>query len=337
VKLKLELINTLRTVTEGKIYVEVERARLSLTLARLHEADGKLEDARNVLQDTQVETLGGMDKREKTEFVLQQVRLCLETNDFMRAWIMAKKINLKFFEDGTLDDLKVRYYDLVTRYHMYNKDTFELFRSFQSLFNTKLVQEDKAKSQEALKLTIIYLLLSNFNNEQHDQMHHVKAIKDLEDLPFYKHLLELFTTDEIFTYGNVSEALEAEIAPGGALGPAIAQFGDTPEHITKTMHMRIVQHNVRVLSKFYKRARMARIASLFKITEAEAEREISDMVTSAAVYARIDRPAGIVTFQRPQQPNELLNDWSGNISKLLNLVESTCHQIHKETMVHNVA
>mmetsp|Transcript_5118 Transcript_5118/g.15146 ORF Transcript_5118/g.15146 Transcript_5118/m.15146 type:complete len:435 (+) Transcript_5118:94-1398(+) len=334
---KLELISTLRLVTEGKIYVEVERARLSLTLARMHEADGKLEEARNVLQDTQVETLGGMDKREKTEFVLEQVRLCLVTNDYMRAWIMAKKINLKFFKDGTLDDLKVRYYQLVTQYHMHNKDTFELFRAFQSLHDTKTVKEDSLAGPEALKLTVIYLLLSPYSNEQHDQMHHVKGMKELEELPLYKRLVELFTTHEIFTYGDVSDALEAETAAAGPLGKALAQFGGTAEHISKTMHERIVQHNIRVLSKFYKRIKMTRLAALLKISDEEAERELSDMVTTGAVYARIDRPAGVVTFKAPQEPNELLNDWSGNISKLLNLVESTCHQIHKETMVHNVA
>jgi 26S proteasome regulatory subunit N5 len=330
---KLELIETLRLITEGKMYVEVERARLSLTLAHINEAEGKLEAARDVLQDTQVETLGGMDKREKTEFILQQVRLCLDTSDFMRAWIVAKKINLKFFADGTLDDLKIRYYQLVTRYHMHSKDTTELFRSFQSLHNTKAIREDDARSSEALKLTVIYLLLSAHDNEQNDQMHHVKAIKELEELPLYAKLVELFVTDEIFTYGDVSAALEAEIAPSGSLSKALAEFGGSAEHISQTMHLRIVQHNMRVLAKFYKRIKMVRVASLLKVSEADAERELSEMVTSNAIWARIDRPAGIVTFQKPKQPNELLNDWSSNISQMLNLVESACHQIHKEVMV----
>jgi 26S proteasome regulatory subunit N5 len=334
---KLELITTLRTVTEGKMYVEVERARLSMTLARMYEAEGKLEEAREVLQDTQVETLGGMEKREKTEFVLQQVRLCLATNDMMRAWIVSKKVNLKFFQDGTLDDLKVRYYHLVTQYHMHSKDTFELFSAFQCLHATKSIQDDAALSADALKLAVVYLLLSQHGNEQQDQMHRLKLLKELEALPLYAKLVELFVTDEVFTYADVSAALEAEVAPGGPLAKPLAQFGGLAEHITQTMHLRIVQHNMRVLAKFYKRVKMTRVASLLKVSEAEAERELSEMVTSKALYARIDRPAGVVTFKKPQKPNELLNDWSGDISKLLNLVESTCHQIHKETMVHNLA
>ena len=52
--------------------------------------------------------------------------------------------------------------------------------------------------------------------------------------------------------------------------------------------------------------------------------------------ARLDRPAGIVTFAPPKKPNELLNDWSNDISQMLNLIEGACHLIHKENMIHKI-
>jgi len=64
-ELKYELIDTLRSVTEGKIYVEVERARLTHRLAQMKEAEGNIVEAANILQDLQVETYGSMDKKEK--------------------------------------------------------------------------------------------------------------------------------------------------------------------------------------------------------------------------------------------------------------------------------
>ena len=51
---KLELINTLRNVTEGKIYVENERARLTLKLSVIHENNGDITSASSVLQELQV-------------------------------------------------------------------------------------------------------------------------------------------------------------------------------------------------------------------------------------------------------------------------------------------
>ncbi len=39
-----------------------------------------------------------MEKREKTEFILEQMRLCLLKKDYPRVQIVSKKINIKYFE-----------------------------------------------------------------------------------------------------------------------------------------------------------------------------------------------------------------------------------------------
>lgn len=69
----------------------------------------------------------------------------------------------------------------------------------------------------------------------------------------------------------------------------------------------------------------------------EAEKHLSDMVVSKALVAKIDRPMGIVCFQVAKDSNDILNSWSMNLEQLLDLVEKSCHQIHKETMVHKAA
>lgn len=40
-----------------------------------------------------------MEKREKTDFILEQMRLCLAKHDYVRTQIISKKINTKFFQD----------------------------------------------------------------------------------------------------------------------------------------------------------------------------------------------------------------------------------------------
>ena len=62
---ELELISTLRTVTEGKIYVEVERARMTHRLSKMKEEEGEVEEASKIMQELQVETYGSMDRKEK--------------------------------------------------------------------------------------------------------------------------------------------------------------------------------------------------------------------------------------------------------------------------------
>ena len=77
-----------------------------------------------------------------------------------------------------------------------------------------------------------------------------------------------------------------------------------------------------------------RRVDIFYLLFQEAEKHLSDMVVSKALVAKIDRPVGIVCFQTAKDSNDILNSWAVNLEKLLDLVEKSCHQIHKETMVH---
>ena len=52
-EVELKLIETLRTITKGKIYVEVERARLTHRLAQMQEAEGDIVAACKTMQDLQ--------------------------------------------------------------------------------------------------------------------------------------------------------------------------------------------------------------------------------------------------------------------------------------------
>ena len=68
----------------------------------------------------------------------------------------------------------------------------------------------------------------------------------------------------------------------------------------------------------------------------EAESFLANLVTKKTIYARIDRPAGIVSFCRLKDPGEVLNEWSSNLTKLMTLVTKTTHLINKEEMIHRL-
>lgn len=90
--------------------MEVERARLTHRFAKMKEEEGDIMTAANILQELQVETYGSMEKREKVELILEQMRLCLAKGDYIRTQIISKKINTKFFDDHTAQDLKLKFY-----------------------------------------------------------------------------------------------------------------------------------------------------------------------------------------------------------------------------------
>ena len=105
----------------------------------------------------------------------------------------------------------------------------------------------------------------------------------------------------------------------------------------ETLGTRVTQHNIEVVSSYYSRVTMERLASLLGLEVAQMETQLCEMVTQKQVHARIDRPKGVITFARTKTANELLNDWSADISTLLNLLEGTCHLVHKENMVHKIS
>ena len=47
------------------------------------------------MQELQVETYGSMERKEKVEMILEQIRLCLAVQDFIRAQIISKKISTR--------------------------------------------------------------------------------------------------------------------------------------------------------------------------------------------------------------------------------------------------
>ena len=74
---------------------------------------------------------------------------------------------------------------------------------------------------------------------------------------------------------------------------------------------------------------MVRLKELLDLDEDETETFLSTLVCQKTVNAKIDRPAGIVTFGQSRDADDVLNEWSGNMKSLLGLLERIDHLITK--------
>lgn len=216
------------------------------------------------------------------------------------------------------------------------------------------------------------------------------AYRQLSDLPLHKGLLAAFSNHEIMRWGLF------EATYGGEMAAEADVFGG--EHGARhleALKLRLIEHNVLVIARYYTRISTARLAELLDLTPDQvgraaaptdhshvlagaarcdgagsqrmrprccslngtrsvvdaaathacrcrtccdqAEKQLSELVVAKAVAAKIDRPAGVVAIGKTQQPEDVLNGWSANITKLLGLVEKATGQIQKEAMVHKVA
>eukprot|EP00435_Cladocopium_sp_Y103_P060725 s447_g22.t1 len=119
-----------------------------------------------------------------------------------------------------------------------------------------------------------------------------------------------------------------------AWGAQFSQCQDGADERWQLLKKRVVQHNIKVISEYYEQIHTKRLCELVGLGDKETEEELSELVCSKFVYARIDRPAGTIKFGKKQTYIDRLNGWSDSITKMLDLVENTSHLIQKEQMIH---
>lgn len=185
---------------------------------------------------------------------------------------------------------------------------------------------------------IVFLLTSKHDNHQADLLHRLKGLlttefKDVSIPAAFTDALRLFTRDEIIDSPFPGqEALEqhSSVHKFSAVNPEIASY------FIQQLHVRIIEHNLRVVAKYYRRVSLQRLSELVRLDGDTLEAHLSNMSFQGDLHLKIDRPAGIVTFRQHRGADEVLSDWSGDISNLLGLMESTCHLVNREIMVHKL-
>lgn len=393
-EVKTKLIETLNDVTAGKIFVEVEKARLTRALAKIKEEAGLTNEAAEIMQEVAVETYGALSKHEKLFFIEEQVRLCLDKGDTVRAQILSRKINPRSFDEivkaekkaaieaarkagedvsqmdldaGTpksekekeaeekkknasvehaegyfeatdptipsVPELKLRYYQLMIRFHSHSDDYLEVCRCYQNVMECDGIKDDAAKCTAALKKVVWYVTLAANEPMQQSLLHSISKDTRLIDLPLHKQLTKQFTTKEIIHWDTLAEAFASEMAAETELFG-----GEKGETRREDLRRRVIEHNLLVVGAYYKRVTLARLGELLCLDAAETEKRLSDLVVAKKVSARIDRPGGVVDFNPDSRGADwLLNQWVGKVDKLLDVLDKSNHLIHKEAMAHKVS
>ena len=207
---------------------------------------------------------------------------------------------------------------------------------------------------------IYYVILAPYDNEQSHLMHLFHQDIKHSWVPLESRLLKLFTMTELIQWAHIeshygphlcaSDVFDAsagtpDVGAGtGATGLGTDDGGDASSpHVEseerqkqrrwQDLRKRVIEHNVRVVARYYTRIRLPRLSSLLGLDPDESEKYLSALVTAGMVYARIDRPAGIVDFSPPSQPDDVLNGWRTDMKSLLGLLERIDHLITKEEMM----
>ena len=341
-------------------------------LSDMKKEQGDLNSAADILCELQVETFGSMHRREKTEFILEQVALCIEKGDWTQAGILSRKIGTKYFarkpkrtpeqiekdkkereekeknrsiddpplepEDDTTD-LKLRYYEQQITLAKHEDKYLDVCKHYRQVLDTQSVEENPEHLKAALQRVIYYILLAPHDNEQSDLLHRINADSRNSLVLPEQQLLKTFTISELMRWPVVSERFGPHLCSTDVFSAELAKGDqDDPKAHQRWLDLkkRVIEHNVRVVAKYYTRIQMRRLTQLLDLDDDETESYISSLVTSKTVWAKIDRPAKIVTFAKTRDADEVLNEWSGSMKSLLGLLERIDHLITKEEMMARI-
>ncbi|GAA5894886.1 hypothetical protein JCM6882_008233, partial [Rhodosporidiobolus microsporus] len=326
------------------IYLEVPRARVTRTLSQIRESEGDVNAASSLMQELQVETFGSMERREKVDFILEQMRLLKGQEDWEKMAIVAKRINLKWLGEKEHEDLKLRYYSLMILYSLYMDKHLDVAKHYRAVYDTPSIASNPDGSAAVLRNIVYFLVLAPYDNEQSDLLNRVYQDDKLKEMKESYDLVKCFIDPELRRWPNIQELYGDALRRTKVFGPKGVQGvqGDIEEEDKhakgeerwKVLHDRIVEHNIRVVAGYYTRITLPRLAAFLSLPVSDTEQFLSKLVTSQTVYAKIDRPAGIVSFVKPKTGDEVLNEWSSDVGKLMGLVEKSCHLIAKEHAVH---
>jgi len=150
------------------------------------------------MHELQVETYGSMERKEKVELILEQMRLCLATKDYIRTQIISKKISVRFFENNQHQDLKLKFYRYMIEMDEHDGSYLNICRHYRAIYDTPVIQDDPVEKLQTLKNVALFIVLSPYDNEQSNLIHIILREKAFNEIPKYRSLLDQFINQVLF-------------------------------------------------------------------------------------------------------------------------------------------
>lgn len=335
---KVRLLETLKIVTNGKLYSEIERAKICMDLATIKREDGDVANAITILEDLKIDTLTTLDRKDRIEIVIQLMELLVESKEFVKCLIIAKKISKQHLDQTPdYEHLKIKFYQLMITIDK-NENYLNISRHYQAILSTKTIEVNVDERKQLLSLAIAYCVLSPFDNEKSDLMQHLMKHKFIDDVPLYKELLKEFVTVELINWYTIKAKFKEELI---LLGIFDLQHQDGIK-CWKDFRTATIEHNLKVFATYYQRVYLSHMSDFLDISVDETEKHLCNLIVNKSIKAKIDRLTGIVSFnqkhfapdviQRPPncQQASVLKDWLHQVSTLMEVIDKTTHLINKE-------
>lgn len=338
---QVELLTTIISITEGKIFVETEFSQAVKLMANIHIQDNEIAKAAKLIQDVQIEAFGSLDRKYKTEYILYQMQILIQNNDFIRTLIVSNKINRKHLDDEGFEALKLEFYLLMIQYHLHEKEYLQISKCYKILFDfIKVIKKALEKPNdipagkiegysECIKKVDMNFLFQNYvlflsicppELETINMFNELKENyrQDLDQNDLVLNLVLKRLSDDLIIVNEefLNQYRVFEIFKTDSLFSLFRKYW--------------IQHDLRVFERFYSAIYLKRMEEMINVPTLEIEHEIADMVINQYIYAKINRIEQTVNFRKKEEHHDIVNNIKCDLDTVLKNLETTCHLINKE-------
>jgi 26S proteasome regulatory subunit N5 len=325
----VELLNKLIPILDNKIYLELTYCKLIDKIADIYIKSDELNKAYDTISKLDLENVNTIDLDLKLSILIKQMQLCNKLNKFDDTVIYSKKIIPKqIFKFSHLKEKFERdYYSLLIEVYNDSNDYYKIGSTLNLM-----IDSDSEFNEKELIDCINFLIFSEYDTHLNISLLNSlqKQNKDLIKLPKLKKLLDAFLSkDLIFADDKTSLTIEGKYS---------FQKPKYNDHL-KVFNLKIIEHNIRVISTYYENIKIDRLVELLNIDakSMNVESVIMDMINNNQITAKINRPLGIINFIPFANDNKnIITQWTDNLELLLNHIDVIDNLIDKEKIVHGI-
>lgn len=135
------------------------------------------------------------------------MKIMLKKKDYVRFFIISKKINENNINDDEIADLKVTFYAYMAIYYNHENNYAQATRCYRTIYNTlkstkknipqRLDFAFSAAADDVLANYVAFLALQPYSEENHKELTQLSEKEELEKYPHYLNLINKLLLEEI--------------------------------------------------------------------------------------------------------------------------------------------
>lgn len=294
----------LKGVIEGKMFLEKERMMVSSTLAQIYIERSNFKNAFDAVFDVPVETFGSVEEKDIIEFQLEQLRLSIVNEDWIRADICSKRIRKRYFAETKDKEREIKYNMCMSELHLGQKNYIEASRAL-------LKVSESLEANKNVVLSSFFIILAPISEDRTELINLLILNKNNSE-PI-RRVLGGFLKKELLHYEDMNVFTKISYLD-------LSKF-------SKYVIRSVDSHNLFIISKFCTFVSVKDLSCLLQCKSEDIIEKLCWVVNNGLLECKIDQKKQLVRFNKSLEP-----DWMKDIDVVLDRIMMVNHMIHNETL-----